>query len=293
MAFVIKAGIASTDAIIRANCVKSVKNCLSQEECVAIADRLIRDKSIPVRQEAYELKASLSADDGKSVWQQCLFDKCRSLRETATFYLRKLNCDVAALYRDRLGQQPHSLPALSGLATNGDVSDLETFVSYLKSPFASRRVEAVRGVGQVGNDEDLLRLRALLLDESSRVVRAAFQQLQPIAKTIDSDELFDSINDSKTIVGKKAILRLLMEKGKWESLKYLVEGVASSDELLAECSRKLLDETFSLNRVFTQPSPGQRKQIQDALNKSQASIESDYLCEIKFHLSSFGFEFSV
>ena len=292
LAETVRAGLTSNDSIIRTNCLKRVVGCFEEDECKAIADKFLTDKFIPVRLEAYELKASLSSSV-EDVWRKCMFDKSRALRESAIFYLRKSNCDVAGLCRKKLSGTPNSLPALSGLVSCGDASDLEIFSKYLNSPFASRRVEAIRGIGQVGSEPNVLGLQDMLLDKSARVVRAAHNQLLPVIKSIDSDCLFDSIENCKSPVGVCAILRLLVEKGRWASLSYLIRGSVDGDESISTPSGILLEYTFSQNRVFTQPSPEQRKQIQQAIDESEPSMDEEFRRNLSTCVSSFGFTFSA
>ena len=218
-----------------------------------------------------------------------MFDKSRSLRETAIFYLQKANCDVAALCREGLSEDRDSLPALSSLANCGDESDLQTLHGYLTAPFASRRAEAVRGIGQIGGKADHDKLILMLLDESTRVVRAAHQQLQPDALSIDADQLYSLIENCNTIAGRRAILNLLIEQGRWRSLSYLVRASASPDEALAELAVESIRYIFSLNRNFTQPSANQKQKIQQAINKSKLSWDADFTQELRRCLSSFGF----
>ena len=291
LAETVRSGLTSSDPIIRTNCLKRAIDCLGKDECKVVANKLLSDKFIPVRQEAYELNARLTSS-AEDVWRQCMFDKSRALRETAIFYLRKSNCDVADLYRKKLTVSPNSLPALSGLVSCGDASDLEVFSRYLNSPFAGRRTEAVRGIGQVGSEPDVLELREMLFDKSARVVRATYNQLLPIVKSIDSDRLFNSIENCKSKVGADAILRLLVEKGRWASLSYLIRGSVNSDQNISAPSRTLIDYTFSQNRVFTQSSPQQRKQIQRAIDESQTSMNEELRRNLSSFMSSFGFRFS-
>lgn len=286
----VRFGIDSSDEIIRCKSLKCASDCLTPDECNEIADNLMSDKFALVRQEAYELKARLSPSS-IDVWRRCLFDKSKALRESAMYYLAKQGCDVAAIYRQKLAVLPNTFPAFSGLVSSGDKSDLEIFTSYLKSPFSSRRAEAIRGIGRVGSQADILELQPFLLDESPRVVRATRQQLQPIAKSVDSDFLFGLLMTCKTPAGKDAILRLLMEQGRWSSLSYLIRGSGSPDQSIVDRSKALLNSTFSLNRVFTQPSPEQRKQIQLAIDESKTSTDDAFFREIVSCLSSFGFKF--
>ena len=290
LAETVRAGLASSDSVVRTNCLKRAFDCLEKDECNAVVENLLSDKFIHVRIEANELKAKLSSSV-EVVWRRCMFDKSRALRETAMFYLRKSNCDVAELYRSKLADSPNSLPALSGLVSSGDASDLQVFLGYMESPLASRRAEAVRGVGQVGSKSEVLLVQKMLLDESTRVVRAAYQQLQPIAKTVDSGFLFGLLEKCKATAGYDAILRLLMEKGRWASLNYLIRSSGSSNQTLADQAMTLVDFTFSQNRVFTQPSLEQRTQIQLAIDESRASIDEVFFQNVSSYLSSFGFSF--
>jgi len=149
LADTIRAGIDCQDMLVRAKCTRHADDHLTRAECEALVDHLISDKFASVRQEAYELKARLFPDRSNRIWKHCLFDKRRSLRETAIFYLQKANHDVAVLCRDRLSRDRNNLPALSGLSSTGDTADLEILLGYLAAPFASRRAEAIRGIGDV------------------------------------------------------------------------------------------------------------------------------------------------
>ena len=126
----IRIGLESSDPIVRLRCLKRAKGILSDEESNELADKMMNAKFGPIREEAYELKASLS-ENPDNVWKDGLFDKCRSIRESATFYLKKANIDVAAIGRDELTRRPDSFPALSVLAASGDASDLRVFSKFL------------------------------------------------------------------------------------------------------------------------------------------------------------------
>lgn len=296
LAETLRSGLVSNDPITRAVCLQGAVDCLDEVECATNADRLLSDKFIPVRQEAYEVKAKLSSSAG-DVWRQCMFDKSRALRETAIFHLRKSGCDVGSLYRNRLSTSPDSFPALSGLVSCADPSDLPVFLGYLKSEFASRRSEAVCGVGDVGAEKDVLGLMEMLKDKSSRVVRAAFKHLQPIAKSnsksLDSKSLFELVEHCNSPAGVDAVFRLLVEKGQWSSLAYLLRSSVNSDHCISSRSKVWLDYTVSQNRVFTQPLFEQRRQIQQAIDECQALMDEEFLRNWTAYLSSFGFTFSA
>lgn len=289
----VRAGLESSAPSIRTRSLKRAGDCLEETECEAVAERLLNDKFISVREEAYELKAKLadSPDSADDVWRQCMFDKSRALRGTAMFHLRKSGCDAGVLYRNRLSASPNCFPALSGLVYWADKSDLAVFQNYLKSDFASRRAEAAHGVGRVGTEQDVLGLQAILTAPSARVVRAAFNQLQPIAKQIDSKSLFGLIESCNSPAGVDAILRLLLEKGQWASLAYLIRGSGNPDHGISSQSKTLMDYMFSTNRVFTRPAAGQREQIQQAIDDCRSSMDKEFLRQLAFILSSFGFEF--
>lgn len=287
----VRAGVISSDPGSRVSSLKRAFDCLDENECEVLAEKRLSDKFIPVRQIAYEMKARLSPSP-MAVWQECLFDKSRSLRESAIFYLRKSNRDVASMYRKKLLESPSSFPALSGLASCGDPSDLEVFSKYLKSAFSSRRSEAVLGIGRVGDEEAVLGIQRMLCDRSARVVRAAFKQLRPKVKSLDSDDLFGLIEVCESQAGVDGILRLLMEKGRWDSLAYLIRGAAKPTTFLSCCAERSIDYVFSQNRVFTQPSHEQRQQIQNAIDESESSMRDEFCGTVSSYLSSFGFTFS-
>ena len=153
------------------------------------------------------------------------------------------------------------------------------------------KAEAVRGVGRIGGKADHDKLLLMLLDESTRVVRAAHQQLQSDARSIDADKLFCLIEKCNSIAGRRAFLNLLMEQGRWRSLSYLVRASASPDVALADLAIESIRYTFSSNRNFTQPSANQKQKIQDAIDKTKLSRDADLTQELSRYLSSFGFTF--
>jgi hypothetical protein len=287
----VRVGLCSADAVVRTRCIGRSKDCLSKTECNQVADASMSDSIISVREEAYELKAKCS-QEGYQVWRQCLLDKSRRLRETAMFYLKKSNCDVAGIYRDLLLNAPNNLQALSGLAACGDESDADTFQSYLDSPMPSRRCEAIRGIGRIGDDSQRLQLTPLLLDESSRVVRAAHRQLQSVAKIIEAAKIFDLLERCPTPAGKNAIFTLLLEKGHWPAMSYLIRGCSNGDPITAEIAKLSLKSMISRNKVFTRPTAEQRVRIQDAIFESKGLSANDFFRELSAYLSNFGVEFS-
>ena len=289
LADVVRFGVNSDDGVVRAKCLRRANECLPPEECTELSENLIKDKFIPVRLGAYELKAASSPDVSCDIWENGLLDKSRSIRETSMFHLGKAGCDVASIYREYLSRFPGSLPALSGLVASGDKTDLALFLQYLESPHASRRAEAIRGIGQVGIESSILCIQQALLDESTRVIRVAHQQLSAAGGRVDPGHLFGLIEDCKNLAGKKAILRLLMSLGRWPAISFLIRAAANDDESVAGFSKTLIDASFCMNRIFTQPSKPQRLEIQAAVDESAGLLADDWVIDLRSCLSSFGF----
>ena len=284
---VVRFGATSDDSVVRCKCLRRASDCLPSDECAEIAERLLSDKFIPVRLEAYELKASSSPAESTGLWKRGLFDKSRSLRETAMYYLDKEGCDAASIYREYLSRFPNNLPALAGLVSSGDETDIERFSKCLSSPYASRRAEAVRGIGQLGNESHTELIQQLLLDESTRVVRMAYQQLSVAKARLDPEHLFGLIKNCKNLAGKKAILRLLLDLGRWPAMSFLIRAVANEDAIVADYSKSLIDDSFSMNRVFTQPSSDQKRQIQTAIDESANVFTKAVTLDLRSYLSSY------
>ncbi|TWT91186.1 HEAT repeat domain-containing protein [Neorhodopirellula pilleata] len=289
LADVVQFGVSSHDGVVRSKCLRRASDCLPADVCTEIAERFLSDKFIPVRLEAYELSAASSPAMSTGIWKRGLFDKSRSLRETAMFYLKKDGCDVASIYRKHLSRFPNSLPALSGLVESGDEKDIALFFQCLASPYASRRAEAVRGLGRFDRKSDVGRIQQSLLDESARVVRAAHQQLSTTRNQLNPEHLFGLIDDCKNLAGKKAILHLLLGLGRWPALSFLIRAAANEDALVADYSRSLIDASFCMNRVFTQPSSEQKKQIQTAIDESANDLANSVILDLRSYLSSYGF----
>jgi len=78
---------------------------------------------------------------------------------------------------------------------------------------------------------------------------------------------------------KQTALRLIFEKGKWDSLPWLIPAADHCDETVASNALAFIEAWFTpplCNRVFTRPSPSEREAIQDAISAKKESLPGGF-----------------
>lgn len=266
---VIDHGLSSADAIVRLACAKLARQCLVGPDLHQTTIELQQDRHMPVRREGFRIEAEGNPDAASSTWRRALLDPHASNRELARYSLEQIGAfDAAAFYRQRLSEQGISWPAVSGLADCGDQTDLSILQCLLAHSQPKYRRVAIRGIARIARElavDDLVRM---LRDRSPSVVREAKTQLQSFLNDVPGEAVFSIVNEADTEHARRSAVQLIFDKGKWQSLPWLIRIASLVDEAVALSARRLIAEWFSpplCNKVFTKPSVAERKAMADAM----------------------------
>ncbi len=278
---VVSKAIESSDGVLRYWCAKNICDCVSHSAAGELAVRLQNDRFFPVRREGFAIEAEIRREKQVEVWQRALFDKSASIRNLARFQLRNApGFDIAKRYRDSLADGPPSVAAISGLGETGDASDLLLIRRLATSGHPEIRKAAVRGLALLGNEKCLSDLLSLIEDTSPGVVREASRALTKFADEISADLLFRLVMESSQEYTRQAALRLIFRKGKWSSLSWLIRLADHRVNSIAMTARENIETWFSNRssyRIFTQPSPDQRKEIREAFSTKAESLPRPFV----------------
>ncbi len=282
---VVHHGLSSTDAIIRLMCAIRVGQCLSGPELRHAMMLLQQDRSMPVRREGFRVEAEGNPDEARSIWQRALLDPHASIRELARYSLGKMGSfDATAFYRQAVAEKGISLPSVSGLAECGDQTDLPSLRSVLGHPQPKFRRAAIRGIARIAREgavDDLLRS---LRDGSPSVVREAKHQLESFLGDVSGDSLFAILTEARSENTRRCAVQLIFDKGKWQSLPWLIRIAFHQDQETAAVARRFIEAWFSpplCNRVFTESSAMERQAIDEALHGLRPPLDDSFLARVQ------------
>lgn len=268
---VIGYGLLSTDAMLRLICAKRAGESVEGLALQEVTTVLQEDQFVPVRREGFSLEAKLNPEAASTIWQRALLDSSASIRELARYSLGKNGFfDAAGFYRRIIAENGISLVTASGLAECGDDTDLvviRTFLSHRQKRF---RVVGLRGIARVAGEQAVDDLVRSLLDVSPSVVHEAKRQLERLSSEAPSEALFAIVNEATGEYARRYAVQLIFDKGKWQSLPWLIRIASLPEESVASLARRLTEAWFSpplCNRVFTKPTAGQRKAIDEAIQE--------------------------
>lgn len=282
---VIHNGLTSQDAVVRLHCAKRVGDCFLGPELHEMAARLRQDRFMPVRREGFVIEANSSPDATAGIWQRALLDRHASLRELARFWLGKTaSFDAASFYRRAVSEDASSLPAASGLAECGDEKDLAAIQRLCVHPQVRFRLAGVRGMARIARERAVDELLQALLDASPKVVREAKRQMEPFLSDVPGAALLAIVNEAQAEHVKTCVMQLIADKGKWQSLPWLIKAACVADDEVAATAWRLAEAWFSpplCNRVFTKPTLDERMAIELAMEGLRAPRDAAFLVKLR------------
>jgi HEAT repeat protein len=278
-------GLSSTDAIIRLLCAIRVGQSFSGPALQQATILLQQDRFMPVRREGFRIEAESNPGEASSVWQRALLDSHPSIRDLARYSLGKMGpFAAAAFYRRVIAENGISLPSVSGLAECGDETDLSFLRSLLTNPQPRFRRVAIRGIARIvreGAVDDPIRL---LQDSSPSVVREAKRQLEEFLGDVPGESLFAIVNEASNEHARRCAVQLTFDKGKWQSLPWLIRVGFQADEALASMARRFIETWFSpplCNKVFTKPSAVEKKAIDEAMYELRRHQDDTFFAKLE------------
>jgi len=247
--------------------------------------RLQQDSYMPVRREGLSLEADAHPERSQSVWRRAMLDLNASIRDLARFHLQKTpSFNAAAFYREWLAANGPSLAAICGLGETGNASDLPTLRGFLTSLLPAWRRATVRGLAALGKEVVAPELVGCLRDESPGVIREAGRKLVPLLTSVPGELLLKVVLEGESEQARQTALRLIFEKGKWDSIPWLIRAADHRDESVATSAQSFIEAWFMpplCNRVFTRPSPSKRKVIEEAVSAKKESLPRPFLAKLE------------
>jgi hypothetical protein len=235
---------------------------------------------MPVRREGYRVEAESSPEAAPGIWRRALLDSHASIRELGRYWLRQAGgVDAASFYRQAIAQAGMSALGVCGLAECGDQSDLPVLRGLLVHPKPRIRWAAIRGIARIAKEEAVPDLVKSLTDHSTSVVREAKKQLQPFSHSVPAEALFAIVRDGETSFIRWVALALIFEKGKWQSLPWLIR-VAFTGKDESTLARRYIEAWFSpplCNRVFSRPSAKEREAIAHAIAEARLEPADEFV----------------
>lgn len=278
---VVAHGLGSTDAVVRYWCACKVRHCIPLEAIDAMIQRLQQDRYMPVRREGLSLEVDVHPERSQSVWQRALLDSNVSVRDLARFHLQKVpGFDAIGFYRDWLATNGPTFAAIGALGEIGDATDLPTLRGFLTSRLPSWRRAAVRSLASVGKERVAPELVGCLRDESPGVIREAGRKLVPLLNSVPGEMLLKIVLEGNSEQAKQMALLLIFEKGKWDGLPWLIRVADHCDASVATNAQSFIEAWFTpplCNRVFTRPSPSEKKAIEEAVSTKKESLPRSFL----------------
>ena len=193
--------------------------------------RLLGDKLPALRRLALGWCVTHEPEVHRELLRVALLDRSRSVRDTARFYLPKLeSIDLRRFYRAKMldGDAARLLPALGGLSETGKAEDVELLLPFVHHSRIAVRKASLAAVAKLAgaSGEHLELFVAALQDGSSPgVSREARLALEPCAAEIGRERLASIFFDSPHSHVRRQALSLINRLPKWHRVTLLVEVV--------------------------------------------------------------------
>jgi hypothetical protein len=181
------AGLHGSDTLVRVWAARAARRRLYGRDLALAMGQARRDRAVPVR---LEVVYAFMADHPEL--RMLLLDPCKSIRETARFYIRKsATVDFAALYRDALRSATSAtLPTiLASVGETGSRADAACVVPYATHAQLRIRKAALRALGQLDPELAAPLLYAALLDPQRGISRTAWEALRPRVDLLSPQQL--------------------------------------------------------------------------------------------------------
>ena len=197
----ISLGISHRDVVIRTNTLKLAQKFLRKEELLEALNKMLKDTSTMIRRNVLYGYIESFPEQSENVLKEILFDKAKSLREFARFYLREKGIEsFAALYRDKLttANSKELIGVVFGLGETGIEEDYSNIANRVVNSNPSVRAASLHAVS-------LLKpagWKKLILEKFESGIpaemRAARDVLQVNFESFDAEELKEAYLNSKS-----------------------------------------------------------------------------------------------
>jgi hypothetical protein len=274
----------SDDVVIRRGAVR-VTGALDDESLRAVLPGLVRDPLPSIRRDALGMAARRMAADALPWLRDALLDSVGGVRVEARRALQRLApMDFAAFYRAEVATGGARLAAaVAGLGETGVEQDVESVRPLLNDPLPRVRAAAVRAVARLGGTPALPTVLASVADASPSVSRAAAAAVLDGVRTLGIAPLGALYRDSAQAHVRQTALSLLVARGKWESIPWILRALGDADERIRPYARTYLHQwKHRFNRVGSQPAPDQLAELREALEQAADALDPLMLDWLRF-----------
>jgi HEAT repeat protein len=283
---IVRRALAEVDTVIRLEAVGAVRRSGDPRELHELLPVLLADRYPRVRGDALLVAVDENAPDAVRYLSDALLDTNRVVREVARFYLKRSGAvgDFPAVYRAHLGSadSPRRIvAALAGLAESGSRADAEEILPYSNDRSPAVRRAAIRALSALDGDERLGVLVAALDDPSAGVSRAARDAMRRRVGRVAGDirRVFAAGSHAHA---RRYALTLLADLGKWDTLPYLLEAAADTDEEIRDLAQKRLSLWItSQNSGMAPPTRTQLETIREALERHGDRIAAEVIAAVR------------
>lgn len=278
-------GLQSSDPVLRLWAAQRAQDAFDDEALHKFIAITSHDRFAPVRREGLLAVIRRFPQEAVSILKVALFDRSRSIRAFAQFYLAKLESPkISTIYRDALSQGKfEAATSISGLGETGAKEDAALVLQYAKHESIKVRAATVRALGRLAGDEHVPFLVKSLMDGSPAVTRAASQSLRGRGHLVDAAALQAVFRGDYRRQIRMAALHLFEEMQPWTVMPMMIEAVSDPDESIAARAKAFIDECA--NRVFTAPSAAQRCELEQAISRHAARLDLAFVERLRDWLS--------
>lgn len=260
------AAMHDSDPVIRAWAARWIVNA-DHAGFGAFVDELLRHPLGSIRFAAVN---RLLASGSRLPWSALLLDPhagVRALAQTASLDAGK---DPDSEYRARLAtsQGRHLGVALVGLSETGGPTDVALVRGYLTNKRPVVRRHALEALAKFGVDDIVELGLAALVDESPSVARAGRDILVAQISRVAGDNVWSAF--TRASAGKSAALDVMWHLPFWDSLRYFLRAVGTSDAAFGERVVHYIERWLArLQYRFVPAPPSLEAELRDAVGTSK------------------------
>jgi HEAT repeat protein len=284
-AAIIRAAMTDPDAVARAWAARHFLPDVSPEELPGVIEPMLKDRFMPVRQDALWYAATKRPDIAKQPLRSALLDDHVSMREIARQFLAAAAVESAREFYAAAvesNNEEQRFAAICGLGETGIPADVPLVLPFLGSPITKIRRAAAYALGRLDVEGQLSRLVSVLSDVKPSVSREALKALQSKARYISSSDLENLFANAGDAHVRRNALSLILHTDKWKKIPLLLEASADKDARIAEKAGVALKAWVSnYNSSFAEPTRDDFEKISSALSQVESRLPHGFAAELR------------
>lgn len=191
---------------------------------------LLNDPASNIRKQAiYWLADHGTIEEQNRYYCEKLMDGSRAVRQLAQFYLKQLNFDFVEFYTHQFNIGNIEIALLALLELNQSVL-LEQAKPYLDSPNLKLKKISFLYISHFTERDLYYWALDHLADDISKFQSSLLKYLEDFLNDEVEERLIQVLNDAKSVITKKRILRLLIQSKSLASLAVCLQHTLSDDE---------------------------------------------------------------